>query len=51
MEVVINLKFDEEFKYGVMFGFFEFLCGVVVRCLIFIEGVKKVGMKCKIFDM
>ena len=51
MEAVINLKFDEEPKYGAMSGLFEPLCGAVARRPISTEGAKKVGMKRKISDM
>lgn len=51
MESVINLKFDEEPKYGAMAALFEPLCGAVARRPISTEGAKKVGMKRKVSDM
>ena len=51
MEAVINLKFDEEPKYGAMSSLFEPLCGTVARRPISTEGARKVGMKRKVADM
>jgi serine/threonine protein kinase len=51
MEAVINLKFDEEPKYGAMAALFEPLCGAPGKRPISTDGAKKVGMKRKAGDM
>jgi serine/threonine protein kinase len=47
MEAVVNLKFDEEPKYGALAALFEPLCGPTSRRPISTEGAQKVGSKRK----
>ena len=47
MEAVVNLKFDEEPKYGALAALFEPLCGPTSRRPISTEGAQKVGQKRK----
>ena len=47
MEAVVNLKFDEEPKYGALAALFEPLCGPTNRRPISTEGAQKVGQKRK----
>ena len=47
MEAVVNLKFDEEPKYGALAALFEPLCGPASRRPISTEGAQKVGQKRK----
>ena len=47
MEAVVNLKFDEEPKYGALAALFEPLCGPTNRRPISTEGAQKIGQKRK----
>ena len=47
MEAVVNLKFDEEPKYGALAALFEPLCGPTHRRPISTEGAQKIGQKRK----
>ena len=47
MEAVVNLKLDEEPKYGALAALFEPLCGPTSRRPISTEGAQKVGSKRK----
>jgi len=50
MEAVVNLKFDEEPKYGALAALFEPLCGPTSGRPISTEGAQKAGMKRKAQD-
>ncbi|MDB9925113.1 casein kinase 1 family protein [bacterium] len=50
MEAVVNLKFDEEPKYGALAALFEPLCGPTSRRPISTEGAQKAGQKRKAQD-
>jgi len=44
MEAVVNLKFDEEPKYGALAALFDPLCGAIARRPISTEGAQKAGL-------